>query len=85
MRIDQFGRPLKNMAMEEIVLLNRVPYMTDEQQDATYICYDDHAKTEIRRITKQGTVTKIEFAYGSWDSRASLEYVPINSYVEIDR
>lgn len=83
MLIDQFGRPRKNMGMEEIELLNRVSYKTDVNGNVTYICYDADTKTEIRRITTEGTVTTIEFSFGKWADRATLTYVPINAAYEV--
>ena len=34
-------------------------------------------------ITEAGGVTTVEWAYGAWEQRASLEYVPINNLVEV--
>lgn len=60
------------------------PYMVDESTaGTTYICYANTAKRAIRRITEAGGVTTVEWAYGAWEQRASLEYVPINNLVEV--
>lgn len=53
-------------------------YMIDSPSDSTtYICYDDAEQCIIKRVTKTGTVTRIEFSYGRWEDRASLNYFPI--------
>lgn len=60
------------------------PYMIDESTEGTtYICYANTPKRAIRRITEADGVTTIEWAYGAWDDRAGLDYVPINNLAEV--
>lgn len=55
-------------------------YMIDEaDENTTYICFYDTAERMIHRIKKDGTVTTIERAWGAWENRASLSYIPINA------
>lgn len=61
------------------------PYMVDEAASGcVYICYSNDPKRIIRRITKNGTVTVIEFSYGRWEDRESLTYVGINDSLELE-
>ena len=59
------------------------PYRISESGDVTYICYDDAQVRPIHRITKNGSETVVEWAYGPWGRRVSLEYIPINKTREV--
>lgn len=60
------------------------PYVIDEATaGTTFICYADTPNRAIRRITEADGITTVEWAYGAWEERASLNYVPINETVEV--
>ena len=59
------------------------PHRIVESGDVTYICYDDGDSRPIHRITKNGSETVVEWAYGSWNERESLNYIPINKTREV--
>ena len=76
MQIDQYGFE----ASREFFHRRRLqPYKVDDAGGGvTYLCFEDGASVPIHRITVSGTVTTVEWAYGAWDSRAALAYIPIN-------
>ena len=51
----------------------------------TYTCFDSTPLRVVWRTTVSGTVTVREFAYGAWDDRETLEYVPLDQAVEASR
>ena len=59
------------------------PYRIVESGDVTYICFNDAQIRPIHRITKNGSETVIEWAYGPWGRRVSLDYIPINKTREV--
>lgn len=60
-------------------------YIVDEATEGTtYICYSNAPKRAIRRITAADGVTTVEWSFGAWDDRASLEYVPICNAIEVE-
>lgn len=54
------------------------PYITLVDGDTTYICFFNTPERAIHRITNASGTTTKEKAYGAWDDRASLDYIPIN-------
>jgi hypothetical protein len=58
-----------------------VPYMVDAdtQTGITYTCYTNNTPRLIVKTTVAGNLTTNEKAFGAWDDRASLTYVPINA------
>lgn len=85
MRYDHFGTPMTSgRFLGNDPRRDPDPYMVDDSAGGvTYICYADTARRAIRRITVTDGVTAIEWAYGAWDDRAALTYVPINKYIEV--
>lgn len=78
--IDKWGAPL-------IAGSEEAPeaYIVDASASGvTYICYDNRANRIVRRITVANGVTTVEFSYGRWADRASLQYVPINGMLEVE-
>lgn len=71
------------------------PYIVSEKGTATpkvtYVCFSSDPLRVIQRITVSGvtigsedwTETKIEFSYGAWEDRETLNYVPINEVIEV--
>ena len=60
-------------------------YKIDSPDDnTTYICYTGSDPRIIKRITKSGTLTTVEFSYGAWEDRASLNYFPICEPIDMD-
>ena len=59
------------------------PYRIVESGDVTYICFNDAQIRPIHRITKNGSETVVEWAYGPWGRRVSLDYIPINKTREV--
>lgn len=81
MQIDQYGFEATSQFFRRLKLQ---PHRIDEATaNVTYCCFDDGAKRPIHRITKSGTETIIEWAYGAWEDRAGLLYVPINQTLEV--
>lgn len=59
-------------------------YKLDEATSGVkYICYDDNARTVIRRITTSANVTTVEVAFGAWADRVTLVYQPVNKPIEV--
>lgn len=79
MHIDKWGRPLLQATEGE-----HTPYIVDTASDGnTYICFHDTDPRIIHKtFTLDDTVTTT-FAFGAWADRASLEYVPINSSLDV--
>ena len=83
MYIDKYARPLVSRSDEPEHYT--FPYITDESTAGTkYVCFDNTPKRVIWRYKTVSNVTTCEFAYGSWDQKASLTYAPINDMLEID-
>lgn len=59
------------------------PYRVAESGQTTYLCFDDNENRPIHRITKANGETVIEWAYGKWNERTTLFYVPINQTLEV--
>ena len=85
-RIDKYGWPLvKNVVPDEAWHWYEYYYIVDAKtQGTTYKCFLDTPKRVIWRETVQDGVTTLEFGYGAWKDRATLEYAPINGSLEVD-
>lgn len=81
--IDQYGRPAW-LAEYNNESEAPAPYQVDESDSVTYIRYSADAECAVRRITVSGTVTTIEWAFGAWEERATLQYQQINELMAID-
>ena len=80
MHVDKWGEPYVHVNHEIIE-----PYIVDKSTPGTkYICYFDTPQRIIRRITEDNDVTTLDFAWGAWDDRTTLTYVPINSAITIE-
>ncbi len=75
MQIDQYGFEATSVDFHRRKLQ---PYHVAEGGDITYLCFDNGDLRPIHRITKTGSETVIEWAYGAWSDRATLSYLPIN-------
>lgn len=75
MQIDQYGFEATSVDFHKRKLQ---PYRVAETGDITYLCFGDGDLRPIHRITKTGSETVIEWAYGAWADRATLSYLPIN-------
>ncbi len=80
MQIDQYGFEATSVYFHRRKLQ---PYRIAEAGSVTYLCFDDGEKRPVHRITKTDTETVIEWAYGMWADRATLNYVPINQTLEV--
>ena len=80
MQIDCYGFDATSVFFQRRKLQ---PYRIVESMDVTYICYDGDANRPIHRITKNGSETVVEWAYGPWSERESLDYIPINKTLEV--
>ena len=80
MQIDQYGFEATSEYFHRRKLQ---PYRIAESGTATYLCFDDGDKRPIHRITKTDAETVVEWAYGAWTDRETLNYVPINQTLEI--
>ena len=80
MQIDQYGFTATSVFFQRKRLQ---PYRVAVAGDVTYICYDDDEIRPIHRITKTEDETIFEWAYGAWDQRESLAYIPINQTREV--
>ena len=80
MQIDQFGFEATSTKFQRKKLQ---PYRIADAGDVTYICYDDGENRPIHRITKNGSETVFEWAYGPWEQRETLDYIPINRTREV--
>lgn len=78
--IDKWGEPYIHVVHETVEA-----YIVDASNPGvTYICYFNTPERIIRRITEDNGVTTVEFAWGAWENRASLEYQEINRAIEIE-
>jgi len=59
------------------------PYRIAVDGNVTYVCFENLTRRPIHRITKSDTETVIEWAYGYWNKRSELNYIPINETKEI--
>ena len=75
MQIDQYGFEAMSVDFHRRKLQ---PYRVAEAGDVTYLCFDNGDLRPIHRITKTGSETVIEWAFGAWADRATLSYLPIN-------
>lgn len=75
MQIDQYGFEAVSIYFQRRQLQ---PYRIAEDGDVTYICFSDEAVRPIHRVTKSNGETVVEWAYGAWADRATLDYIPIN-------
>ena len=57
-----------------------LPYIIDEQDDVTYICFFNTPRRAIHRVTDG----KVEVAYGAWADRATLDYGPVNELLTVE-
>lgn len=80
MQIDQYGFEATSVHFQRRKLQ---PYRVAESGSVTYLCFTDGDPRPIHRITKTATETVIEWAYGAWDSRETLVYVPVNQTLEV--
>jgi len=80
MLIDQYGI---SSVSENFQRRRLQPYRISVEGNTTYICFDGDEKRPIHRITKSETERVFEWAYGSWEQRANLAYIPINQVMEI--
>jgi len=53
---------------------DKKPYQIDSSNGTTYLRFDAADICAIHKITVQGTVTTITWAYGAWADRATLTY-----------
>lgn len=75
MQIDQYGFEAASMFFQRRQLQ---PYRIAEDGEATYICFADTPERCIHRVTQTDGETVIEWAFGAWSERSSLDYIPIN-------
>lgn len=55
-------------------------YLVDTATEGvTYRCYTNNASRLIERVTVATGLTTTEKAFGDWEDRADLTYVPINA------
>lgn len=80
MQIDQYGFEATSTHFQRRKLQ---PHRVAETGDVTYLCFTNEELRPIHRITKTATETVIEWAYGAWESRETLDYVPINQTLEV--
>lgn len=80
MQIDCYGFDATSVFFQRRKLL---PYRIAEAGDVTYICYDVGDSRPIHRITKTEGETVVEWAYGPWEQREQLDYIPINKTREV--
>jgi hypothetical protein len=84
--ITRYGHPLnKKVRWEHAPQFYNVYYMVDKSTpDTEYMCFDNDPKRVIWRKTTSNGVETLEFAYGAWDDRTKLTYVPIYDALEVD-
>ena len=80
MQIDPYGFDATSVYFHRRKLQ---PYRVAETAGVTYICFDDAPLRPIHRVTKNASETVIEWAYGAWDERENLVYIPINRTREV--
>jgi hypothetical protein len=80
MQIDQYGFEARSMFFQRKQLQ---PYRVVETASATFMCFGDEPQRPIHRITKNGTETVVEWAFGAWNDKETLAYVPINQTLEV--
>ena len=49
----------------------------------TYLCFFNTENRVVHRVTVADGITTVERAYGAWEDRATLDYVPINDFIEV--
>ena len=80
MQIDCYGFDATSVFFQRKKLQ---PYRVAEAGNVTYICYDDGDTRPIHRITKDEGETVVEWAYGRWDQREQLDYIPVSKTREV--
>jgi len=75
MQIDQYGFEATSEFFQRRKLQ---PYRIAVSGNVTYICFDNASRRPIHRITRTDTETVVEWAFGYWNRRAELTYIPIN-------
>ena len=81
-RIDNFGR--KESTGGYLSPIEPMPYQIATDGSTTYVSFFDTNPRAIHRITTAGDVKTVEFAFGKWDDRAILTYIPINNVMEVE-
>ena len=81
-RVDNFGR--RETSGGYLSPVEPLPYQVAVDGDKTYVSFYNTNPRAIHRITTAGDVKTVEFAFGSWDERANLAYIPINSVMEVE-
>ena len=76
---EAMGRPAFQVPMTQSLR----PYIVDIRKDDNimYLCYTGTEKRIIEKCTideTNGQLFKMEKAYGRWEDRETLNYVPIN-------
>ena len=59
------------------------PHRVIADGDVTYLCFDDAPERCVHRIFQANGETVIEWAFGAWENRTSLAYIPINKTLEV--
>lgn len=80
---------IDNMGFDEkspFFMARELPsYIVLPAGDMTYLCFQNTTPRTIHRVTKDpatGQVTT-EWAWGSWENRATLNYRPINETMTV--
>lgn len=78
--LNNLGNPHRGVPEEDDLR----PYIVDASGEVTYICYFDTPRRAIHRLSTVNGVTSCHWAYGRWEDRASLTYIPINEPMEVE-
>ena len=83
MQIDCYGFGATSQFFKRRELL---AHLVSKEGDGTvYMCFGREGRRPIHRIAKAGPgLWEAGWAWGAWDDRASLEYVPLSETLEVE-
>ena len=82
--IDCYGHPANSERYQRKNFAPK-PFLVEKSGNSvTYVCFYDKPIRAIHKITVEGTLTTIAWAWGAWEDRESLEYVtPLDTPITV--
>lgn len=76
--VDMYGRKAGSEGYRNP--MEPLPHLFEKTEECYYIAFEPEevGKQAIHKIDRGDGVKKVQFAWGEWGSRASLNYTPIN-------
>ena len=72
--IDCYGHPASSERYQRDNFKKKAFLVDKADDDVTYVCFDASELRAIHRITIDGDVTEVRWAFGRWEDRENLDY-----------